>query len=182
MANVPSRWAGRHIRLDQTKTGCRRNFIRNSGANIGYHKFGKAGVFAIVAQPISTENQAQQRSALVSIYQTDVTSFSLGSPNEKSSASLRCLVGLQVYCFYSAKFKFFADLLAMAEVNQNTSVHNSKWQEGFTACTNRYFGYVNTVEEALAKMKQYELDTTSRFSCFSYFGSTAGELLYNIAV
>ena len=75
-------------------------------------------------------------------------------------------MGLQDYCFYYAKFNFFADLLAIAEVNQNTSVHNSKWQEGFTRCTNRYFGYVNTAEEALAIMKQYELDTTSKFSCF----------------
>jgi len=44
----------------------------------------------------------------------------------------------------------------------------------FKASTSKYFGYVQTVEEAMAVIKQYELDTTTKFSCYKadkMFGS-----------
>ncbi len=61
--------------------------------------------------------------------------------------------------------------------NCDTST-KTKWQSGFIGSCSRYFGYVHTVEEAMAVMKQYELDTTTRFSCFKSskdFGSTGKE-------
>jgi hypothetical protein len=54
----------------------------------------------------------------------------------------------------------------------------TKWQSDFIGSCSRYFGYVHTVNEAMAVMKQYELDTTTRFSCFKSskdFGSTGKE-------
>jgi hypothetical protein len=54
----------------------------------------------------------------------------------------------------------------------------TKWQSGFIGSCSRYFGYVHTVEEAMAVMKQYELGTTTRFSCFKSsknFGFTGKE-------
>ncbi len=53
-----------------------------------------------------------------------------------------------------------------------------KISTGFIGSCSRYFGYVHTVEEAMVVMKQYELDTTTRFSCFKSskdFGSTGKE-------
>ena len=40
------------------------------------------------------------------------------------------------------------------------------WQTKFKTSTSKYFGYVQTVEEAMAVIKQYELDTTTKFSCY----------------
>lgn len=67
------------------------------------------------------------------------------------------------------------DIIYIDNNTSEPSEHNSTWQDCFKGCINRYFGYVNTVEEALTVMKQYELHTTSRFSCFKSdknFGTT----------
>ena len=48
------------------------------------------------------------------------------------------------------------------------------WQTKFKASASKDFGYVQTVEEAMAVIKQYELDTTTKFSCYKadkMFGS-----------
>jgi hypothetical protein len=68
-----------------------------------------------------------------------------------------------------------SDLIPVDNCDINTK---TKWQSGFIGSCSRYFGYVHTVEEAMAVMKQYELDTTTRFSCFKSskdFGSTGKE-------
>lgn len=40
------------------------------------------------------------------------------------------------------------------------------WNTKFKASTSKYFGYVESVEEAMKVIKQYELETTTKFSCF----------------
>lgn len=42
------------------------------------------------------------------------------------------------------------------------------WNTTFKASTSKYFGYVESVEEATMAIKQYELETTTKFSCFKY--------------
>lgn len=40
------------------------------------------------------------------------------------------------------------------------------WQLKFKGSTSKYVGYVESVEAAMAVIKQYELETTTKFSCF----------------
>ena len=40
------------------------------------------------------------------------------------------------------------------------------WQEKLRGSTNKYFGYVESVEAAMTVIRQYELETTTKFSCF----------------
>lgn len=40
------------------------------------------------------------------------------------------------------------------------------WQEKLRGSTNKYVGYVESVEAATTVIRQYELETTAKFSCF----------------
>ena len=40
------------------------------------------------------------------------------------------------------------------------------WQPKFKGSASKYVGYVESVEAAMAVIKQYELETTTKFSCF----------------
>lgn len=40
------------------------------------------------------------------------------------------------------------------------------WQEKLRGSTNKYVGYVESVEAAMSVIRQYELETTTKFSCF----------------
>lgn len=40
------------------------------------------------------------------------------------------------------------------------------WQEKLKGSTSMYVGYVESVEAAMSVLKQYELETTTKFSCF----------------
>ena len=48
------------------------------------------------------------------------------------------------------------------------------WHAKLRGSTNKFVGYVGSVEEAMTVMRQYELETTTKFSCFKsdkMFGS-----------
>ena len=67
----------------------------------------------------------------------------------------------------------------MAEERESINVTGNvtiepTWKKLFAFSTNKYSGYVASVEEAMALVKEYELKTTTRFSCFKadkMFGS-----------
>ena len=40
------------------------------------------------------------------------------------------------------------------------------WQAKLKGSTNKFVGYVGSVEEATTVIRQYELETTTKFSCF----------------
>ena len=42
------------------------------------------------------------------------------------------------------------------------------WQAKLRGSTNKFVGYVGSVEEAVTVIRQYELETTTKFSCFKW--------------
>ncbi|CAB3981007.1 Hypothetical predicted protein [Paramuricea clavata] len=75
-----------------------------------------------------------------------------------------------------------SDLIPVDNCDINTK---TKWLSGFIGSCSRYFGYVHTVEEAMAVMKQYKLDTTTRLSCFKSskdFGSRGEHLVQHVYI
>ena len=48
----------------------------------------------------------------------------------------------------------------------NASKKFSPWQTKFKGSTSQYFGYVDSIEAAMKVMKEYELETTTKFSSF----------------
>ena len=48
----------------------------------------------------------------------------------------------------------------------NVSDIDVSWETLYSGSTNKYSGYVATIEEAMKLIREYELKTTSKFSCF----------------
>ena len=42
----------------------------------------------------------------------------------------------------------------------------SSWEKLYDGSVNKYLGYVASVEQAMKLIREYELKTTSKFSCF----------------
>ena len=42
----------------------------------------------------------------------------------------------------------------------------TNWESLFVSSTDKYSGYVQTLEDAMKLIREYELATTTKFSCF----------------
>ena len=49
---------------------------------------------------------------------------------------------------------------------ENASKNSSPWQTKFEGSISQYVGYVDSIEAAMTVMKEYELETTTKFSSF----------------
>ena len=61
------------------------------------------------------------------------------------------------------------------------SNHASTWQDIFKSRENPFYGYVDSLEEAMLLLKKYEQETTTKFSCYKsdkMFGSGGIKDLY----
>ena len=59
-----------------------------------------------------------------------------------------------------------AEGMHLESKNDNATESKCTWQAMLRGSTNKYVGYVKSVEEAMAVLREYELETTSKFSCF----------------
>lgn len=61
-----------------------------------------------------------------------------------------------------------------ARQNVDSADPVSTWQEIFKSSSNQHYGFVESLEKATVLLKKYELETTTKFSCYKsdkMFGS-----------
>lgn len=72
------------------------------------------------------------------------------------------------------------DDVTQLERKENSATEAAcSWQAKLRESTTKYVGYVESVEAAMTVIKQYELETTTKFSCFKsdkMFGA-GGEII-----
>ena len=56
-----------------------------------------------------------------------------------------------------------SDFQQLHTEEDNASKNCSPWQTKFKGSTSQYVGYVDSVEAAMTVMKEYELETTTKF-------------------
>jgi len=66
--------------------------------------------------------------------------------------------------------------------NADSSLPENKWQQIFKSYSNQHHGFVNSIEQAMVLLKKYELETTTKFSCYKsdkLFGSGGKTFCYS---
>ena len=59
-------------------------------------------------------------------------------------------------------------------MNADSSGPENTWQQIFKSYSNQHHGFVDSIEQAMILLKKYELETTTKFSCYKsekLFGS-----------
>ena len=64
--------------------------------------------------------------------------------------------------------------LEKLEMNSSTPDHmkadssgpENTWQQIFKSCSTHHHGFVDSIEQAMVLQKKYELETTTKFSCY----------------
>ena len=59
-----------------------------------------------------------------------------------------------------------AEGIYLESEKESATVTVCTWQAKLRGSTNKFVGYVGSVEEAMTVIRQYELETTTKFSCF----------------
>jgi hypothetical protein len=73
------------------------------------------------------------------------------------------------------------ELLTVNNTGDNPDM--SSWEKLYDGSTNKYLGYVASVEQAMKLVREYELKTTSKLSCFKAektFGQGGEDFIYRI--
>ena len=64
----------------------------------------------------------------------------------------------------------------------DSSGPENTWQQIFKSCSTHHHGFVDSIEQAMVLQKKYELETTTKFSCYKsdkLFGSGGKTLFYS---
>ena len=67
-------------------------------------------------------------------------------------------------------------------MNADSSRPENTWQQIFKSYSNQHHGFVDSIEQATVLLKKYELETTTKFSCYKsdkLFGSGGKTLFYS---
>ena len=73
------------------------------------------------------------------------------------------------------------DLVQLNSTLSTTAHAVCSWEPKFKGSTSKYVGYVESVEAAMAVIKQYEIETTTKFSCFKsdkMFGAGSESIMH----
>ena len=80
--------------------------------------------------------------------------------------------------------------LEKLEMNSSTPDHmkadssgpENTWQQIFKSCSTHHHGFVDSIEQAMVLQQKYEMETTTKFSCYKsdkLFGSGGKTLFYS---
>ncbi|KAK2560196.1 hypothetical protein P5673_017176 [Acropora cervicornis] len=51
-------------------------------------------------------------------------------------------------------------------MNADSSCPENTWQQIFKSYSNQHHGFVDSIEQTMVLLKKYELETTTKFSCY----------------